>query len=67
MANYIDAQRTTFSKEEELRFRKLFNQWAASISGYNRNNLGNELKIVEVYNSPIYRCSITTQYEIQAC
>ena len=23
MANYIDAQRTTFSKEEELRFRKL--------------------------------------------
>lgn len=63
MANYIDAQRTTFSKEEELRFRKLFNQWAASISGYNRNNLGNELKIVEVYNSPIYRCSITTQYD----
>ena len=52
MANYRDSKKISFSKVEENRFRQLFNDWAKSIEGYNRNNLGNQLKIVEVWDIP---------------
>ena len=55
MANYTQAHQSRFSKEEEKRFRELFNKWGASVEGYNRKTLGDELNIVEVWNSPIYR------------
>lgn len=63
MANYKNAQQSKFSREEEKRFRELFNQWGASFEGYNRKNLGNELNIVEVWDSPIYRGLLKTQYD----
>lgn len=63
MAQYINAQKINFSKAEESRFRKLFNQWAASIEGYESKNLGDVLKIIEVYDSPIYRGLIRSQYD----
>ena len=47
MANYRNTEKITFSQQEEKRFRQLFNQWAASVEGYNRNKLGDELKIVQ--------------------
>lgn len=63
MAQYRNAQKITFSKAEESRFRKLFNQWAASIESYDRKDLGDVLKIIEVYDSPIYRGLIRSQYD----
>ena len=63
MANYRDSQKINFSKAEENRFRQLFNDWAKSIEGYNRNRLGDQLKIVEVWDSPIYRGLLKTQYD----
>ena len=63
MANYRDSQKINFSKAEENRFRQLFNDWAKSIEGYNRNRLGDQLKIVEIYDTPIYRGLIKTQYD----
>ena len=46
MANYTQAHQSRFSKEEEKRFRELFNKWGASVEGYNRKTLGDELNIV---------------------
>ena len=63
MAQYQDAQRKAFSQSEESRFRRLFNQWAASVEGYNRPNLGNELKIIDVWDAPLYRGVLKTQYD----
>ena len=63
MANYRDSQKISFSKSEENRFRQLFNDWAKSIEGYNRNRLGDQLKIVEVWDTPIYRGLLKTQYD----
>ena len=63
MANYRDSQKISFSKMEENRFRQLFNDWAKSIKGYNRNRLGDQLKIVEVWDTPIYRGLLKTQYD----
>lgn len=63
MAQYQDAQRISFSKAEESRLRQMFNRWAASVEGYNRPTLGNELKIVEVWNAPLYRGVLKTQYD----
>ena len=63
MANYKNTEKITFSQQEEKRFRQLFNQWAASVEGYNRNKLGDELKIVQVYDTPLYRADIRTQYD----
>lgn len=63
MANYRDSQKINFSKAEESRFRQLFNDWAKSIEGYNRNRLGDQLKIVEVWDTPIYRGLLKTQYD----
>ena len=63
MANYRDSQKISFSKTEEKRFRQLFNDWAKSIKGYNRNRLGEQLKIVEVWDTPIYRGLLKTQYD----
>ena len=63
MTQYRNAQKITFSKAEESRFRKLFNQWAASIESYDRKDLGDVLKIIEVYDSPIYRGLIRSQYD----
>ncbi len=63
MANYRDAKKISFSQAEENRFRQLFNDWASSIKGYNRNKLGNQLKIVEVWDTPIYRGLLKTQYD----
>ncbi|MBE6335331.1 MAG: hypothetical protein E7066_01435, partial [Lentimicrobiaceae bacterium] len=63
MANYRDSQKISFSKSEENRFRQLFNDWAKSIKGYNRNRLGDQLKIVEVWDTPIYRGLLKTQYD----
>lgn len=63
MADYRYSQKINFSKSEENRFRQLFNDWAKSIKGYNRNNLGDQLKIVEVWDSPIYRGLLKTQYD----
>lgn len=63
MANYRDSQKINFSKAEENRFRQLFNDWVKSIEGYNRNRLGDQLKIVEIYDTPIYRGLIKTQYD----
>jgi len=63
MANYRDSQKISFSKTEENRFRQLFNDWAKSIKGYNRNRLGEQLKIVEVWDTPIYRGLLKTQYD----
>ncbi len=63
MANYRQAQQGKFSKDEEKRFRELFNKWGASVEGYNRKRLGNELRIVEVWDSPIYRGELKTQYD----
>ena len=63
MANYRDSQKINFSKSEENRFRQLFNDWAKSIEGYNRNRLGDQLKIVEVWDTPIYRGLLKTQYD----
>ncbi len=63
MANYRTAQKTDFSANEEKRFRQLFNQWAASVQGYDRNKLGNALKVLEVWDSPLYRGVLKTQYD----
>lgn len=63
MANYTQAHQSRFSKEEEKRFRELFNKWGASVEGYNRKTLGDELNIVEVWDSPIYRGLLRTQYD----
>lgn len=63
MANYRDAQKTSFSSSEEKRFRKIFNDWAASIKGYDRKNIGNDIKILEVWDSPLYRGLLKTQYD----
>lgn len=63
MADYKNTEKITFSREEEKQFRKLFNQWAASIKGYDRNKLGDEIKIVEVFDTPLYYAEIKTQYD----
>ena len=63
MANYKNAQKINFAELEEKRFRTLFNKWGASIEGYNRNDLGDKLKIVEVWDSPLYRGILKTQYD----
>ena len=63
MANYRDSKKISFSQAEENRFRQLFNDWAKSIEGFNRNNLGKQLKIVEVWDTPIYRGLLKTQYD----
>ncbi len=63
MADYRYAQKSKFSREEEKRFRELFNKWGASVEGYDRKRLGDDIKIVEVWDSPIYRGVIKTQYD----
>ena len=63
MANYKNAQKINFAELEEKRFRTLFNKWGASIEGYNRNDIGDKLKIVEVWDSPLYRGILKTQYD----
>lgn len=63
MANYKDSQKISFSKEEERRFRQLFNKWGTSIKGYDKNHLGDELKIIEVWDTPLYRGYVKTQYD----
>jgi hypothetical protein len=63
MANYKNPQKISFTKEEEKRFRQLFNQWGASVEGYNRHDLGDSLKIIEVWDSPLYRSVLKTQYD----
>ena len=63
MAQYKNTQKISFTKAEESRLRKLFNQWGASIESYNRNTLGDELKVIEVYDSPIYRVLLRSQYD----
>ncbi len=63
MANYNDAQKIKFAELEEKRFRMLFNKWAASVEGYNCNNLGDKIKIIEVWDSPLYRGILKTQYD----
>ena len=63
MANYKNPQKISFTREEEKRFRLLFNQWGASVEGYNRNDLGDSLKVIEVWDSPLYRSVLKTQYD----
>lgn len=63
MANYKNPQKISFTQEEEKRFRQLFNQWGASVEGYNRDDLGDSLKVIEVWDSPLYRGILKTQYD----
>ena len=63
MTNYKNTEKMTFSFEEEKRFRKLMNQWAESIKGYDRSKLGDEIKIIEVFDTPLYYAEIKTQYD----
>lgn len=63
MAQYRLNQKIVFSASEESRFRQLMNRWAASAEGYNRPTLGDELRIVEVWDSPLYRVLLKTQYD----
>ena len=63
MAQYRMNQKIAFSASEESRFRQLMNRWAASAEGFNRPTLGDELRIVEVWDSPLYRVLLKTQYD----
>lgn len=63
MAQYRLGKRISFSSSEESRFRSLFNAWAASVPGFNRNKLGDQLKIVEVWDAPLYQAVLRTQYD----
>ena len=63
MAQYRLGKRISFSSAEESRFRNLFNSWAASVPEFNRNKLGDQLKIVEVWDAPLYQAVFRTQYD----
>lgn len=63
MVDYKKASKSKFTTNEERRFRRLFNRWGASVQGYDRDTLGDELKIIEVWDSPIYRGILKTQYD----
>ena len=56
---------TEFTAEEEDRFRKLMNKWACSIKGYNRRKFGDELKILDVWDTPIYVSSLDFQCDMR--
>ena len=59
--DYKPNYQTEFSAEEENRFRKLMNKWACSIKGYNKRKFGNELKVLGVWESPIYVSTLKYQ------
>ncbi len=66
MANYRSAKKQQFTQAEESRLRKLFNEWAASVEAYDRKHLGDDIRIIEVWDSPLYRVLLKTQYDTRA-
>ena len=63
MAEYIKSSKRAFTAAELSRFRRLINSWVAGIENYPRKNLGNELSVVEVWDAPIYRVLVESQYD----
>lgn len=63
MAEYRDARKTSFSAAELSRFRQLINKWVAGIANFECKNLGDILSVVEVWDAPIHRVIIDTQYD----
>ena len=59
--DYKPSFQTEFSAEEEDRFRNLMNKWACSIKGYNKRKFGNELKVLGVWETPIYVSTLKYQ------
>lgn len=61
MTTYRKETAVTFTNEEERRFRDLMNNMSKSVEGYTNRKIGDTLKIVSVYDTPIYKLVLKTQ------
>lgn len=63
MAGYFANRTVRMTSAEEKKFRQMLDAWCDMESGYDGKHFGNDVEIIEVQDSPIYRAHLRVQYD----